>query len=80
MMSGATLGHTGRPLTANGITTLLYLGISGAALLRVSSPALGEWSTPALHLCMTLWVIAFAGFAVIYALILFGYRTDGTVS
>jgi uncharacterized protein involved in response to NO len=80
VMSRATLGHTGRPLTANRIATLLYLSVTGAALLWVLSPALGELSTPALHLSATLWVIALAGFAVIYAPTFFGHSADGTVS
>jgi len=74
VMSRATLGHTGRALTANRMTTLLYLSVTGAAVLRVVSPALGEMSTPALHLSATLWVIAFGGFAVTYAPMFFGQR------
>lgn len=80
VMSRATLGHTGRALTANRVTTLLYLSVTGAAILRVVSPALGEMSTPALHLSATLWVIAFGGFAVTYAPMFFGQRSGASTS
>jgi uncharacterized protein involved in response to NO len=76
VMSRATLGHSGRPLAANGVTTLLYLCVSAAAVLRVLSPVWAGHETAALHLSATLWVIAFAGFAVAYAPMFFGRRVD----
>ncbi len=76
VMSRATLGHTGRALTASRVTTLLYLCVSAAALLRVLSPALGAMETAALHLSATLWIMAFAGFALAYLPMFLAPRTD----
>ncbi len=78
VMSRATLGHTARTLTANRVTTLLYLCVSAAAVLRVLSPILGSMEIAALHLSATLWVIAFGGFAVAYAPMFFAPRADTT--
>jgi uncharacterized protein involved in response to NO len=76
VMSRTTLGHTGRALSANAVTTLLYLCVSAAALLRVLSPMLGDMQTGALHLSATLWIMAFAGFALTYAPMFFRPRVD----
>jgi uncharacterized protein involved in response to NO len=76
VMSRATLGHTGRALSANAVTTLLYLCVSAAAILRVLSPMLGDMQTGALHLSATLWIMAFAGFALTYAPMFFRPRVD----
>ena len=78
VMSRATLGHTGRALTAGRLTTLLYLCVSAAAILRVGSFGLGGMETAALHLSATLWILAFAGFVLAYAPMFFGPRVDGT--
>ncbi|MDA0366988.1 MAG: NnrS family protein [Proteobacteria bacterium] len=76
VMSRATLGHSGRPLTATRVTTVLYLCASGAAILRVVSPILGTMEIAALHLSAALWIIAFGGFALTYAPLFFAPRTD----
>lgn len=76
VMSRATLGHTGRPLVANRVTTALYLCVSAAAILRVLSPVLGGMEIPALHLSATLWIVAFGVFALTYAPMFFGARSS----
>ncbi len=78
VMSRATLGHTGRALTADRVTTLLYLCVSAAAILRVLSPVLGGMEIAALHVSATLWIIAFGGFAVAYAPMFFASRADSS--
>ncbi|MBV8095456.1 MAG: NnrS family protein [Acetobacteraceae bacterium] len=35
VMSRVSLGHTGRPLTAGALTTLIYIAIVSAAVVRV---------------------------------------------
>ena len=72
VMSRATLGHTGQPLTASRATEAIYLAIIVAALARVCAviePAHGE---PLLHLAALAWAAAFFGFAVTYGPLLAG--------
>ena len=65
VMTRASLGHTGQPLTATAPVQLIYAAASIAALARIVA-ALGLARDPLLHLSATAWVIAFAGFAVVY--------------
>jgi uncharacterized protein involved in response to NO len=65
VMTRATLGHTGRPLTATAPTQLLYAAVLIAALARIVS-AFGLAREPLLHISATAWVMAFAGFAAAY--------------
>lgn len=69
VMTRASLGHTGRPLTATRPVAALYLLLIAAALAR---PAHDLWpQVPGLlELAGLGWVLAFAGFAVLYAPIL----------
>lgn len=64
VMTRVTLGHTGRPLEADRFTTLIYLMINIAALMRIA--ASGGARTPLLELSAALWVGSFALFAVHY--------------
>ncbi|OAN77813.1 short-chain dehydrogenase [Jannaschia sp. EhC01] len=66
VMTRATLGHTGRDLTAGTGTVLIYSGVIGAVVLRVSA---GIWPSLAMTLytgSAVLWVLGFAGFVAIY--------------
>ncbi|WP_299655775.1 NnrS family protein [uncultured Jannaschia sp.] len=66
VMTRATLGHTGRALSAGPATTAIYLAVIGATLVRFGA---GLWPAAAsgLHAVSgTLWIAAFAGFAAIY--------------
>lgn len=73
IMTRATLGHTGRPLTATRPTQLIYVAALVAALARIVS-AFGLAEEPLLHLSATAWVLAFAGFIVIYGPLLIRRR------
>lgn len=66
MMSRATLGHTGRELTTGPMTTLAYLLVSAAALLRISTSALGEFGEVALWFSGGAWTAAFLIFVFVY--------------
>jgi uncharacterized protein involved in response to NO len=66
VMTRATLGHTGRDLSAGSGTVLIYTGVIGATLLRVSAAI---WPSAAMTLytaSAALWMLSFAGFAAIY--------------
>ena len=62
VMTRASLGHTGRALTANGATIAIYLCLFGAVLARVLSSVHIALS----HLSGVLWIAAFAGFVAAY--------------
>lgn len=72
VMSRATLGHTGQPLTASFATQAIYLAIIVAALARVCAviePAYGE---PLLYIAAFAWTAAFLGFAIVFGPLLAG--------
>ncbi|MDP1668623.1 NnrS family protein [Phaeovulum sp.] len=66
MMSRATLGHSGRALSAGRGTVAVYLLVAGAALARIAAGFLpGQiWL---LTLSGSAWVAGFGGFALLYA-------------
>ena len=65
VMTRATRGHTGRPLTATRLTTAAYLCLFGAALAR---PAADVCGVPLLlDVAGGLWIAAFGLFLVEYA-------------
>ncbi len=66
VMTRATLGHTGQPLTAGPATVAIYLLLPASVLARVAT---GVWPGTAelLHAASgILWLGAFGGFAAIY--------------
>ena len=63
VMTRASLGHTGRELTASTGTTVVFLLISIAAILRVGASSLGDW---AIWLSGGAWTLAFGLFTVFY--------------
>jgi uncharacterized protein involved in response to NO len=65
VMTRATLGHTGRPLTADRGTLLIYACVSLGALLRVGAPVLSG-AEVLLSISGALWGAAFLVFACIY--------------
>jgi uncharacterized protein involved in response to NO len=65
MMTRASLGHTGRPLTAGPPTTAIYAVINVAAVLRVAA-AIAGGSGLILGLAAFAWTAAFGLFAIIY--------------
>ncbi|MEO6609391.1 MAG: NnrS family protein [Aestuariivirga sp.] len=65
VMTRASLGHSGRSLSASRATTSIYLALIGSVLARLAygiSPGTPEL----LHLAAGLWIAAFGGFAIIY--------------
>jgi len=72
VMSRATLGHTGQPLTASRATHAIYLAIIVAALARICAVIQPAFSEPLLHLAAFAWAAAFLGFAVAFGPLLAG--------
>lgn len=66
VMTRASLGHTGRPLTATRPIQLIYAAAIVAALARIAA-AFAILREPMLHVSAIAWVLAFGGFAVVYA-------------
>ncbi len=65
VMTRASLGHAGLPLTATRPVAALYLALIAATLARLLA---GVWPGEGwlLHLSATLWIVAFGGFSVLY--------------
>lgn len=74
VMTRASLGHSGRELTANLGTTLIYILIWAGAVLRVAAPYVDLDYVLAVSVAGTLWAGGFALFAVLYAPMLLGPR------
>jgi uncharacterized protein involved in response to NO len=74
VMTRATLGHSGRELTASVPTQLIYAAILIAALARICASLAPRWSEPLLHLAALSWVSAFLGFCLAYGTALWGAR------
>lgn len=71
VMTRASLGHTGHPLTATVPVRLIYLAAVVAAVARIVA-ATGYAREPMLHVSAAAWVAAFAGFVIVYAPLLAG--------
>jgi len=70
VMTRATLGHSGQPLTAEPGTVAIYLALVVSVLARVAA---GLWpgQAPLLHgLSGLAWIGAFGGFALVYGALL----------
>ncbi len=65
VMTRASLGHSGRALTAGKGTLLIYACIVSGALLRVASGVTGA-PGGLQELSGLLWMLAFGGFAILY--------------
>lgn len=79
VMTRASLGHTGRPLAADGWTMLIYLLVTAGAVLRVASPFLPFDYLLTLQLAGAAWGGAFLIFVLAYGPKLFAPRVDGGV-
>ena len=66
VMTRATLGHTGRALTAGAGTTLLYLLLIASVLARVFGGIAENWALSLNMVSGVLWCAVFLGFAVLY--------------
>jgi uncharacterized protein involved in response to NO len=74
VMTRATLGHTGRELTAGRGTAAIYAAILTGAVLRVATPFLPIDPTVALTLAGGLWSLGFLLFVAIYGPMMFRAR------
>ncbi|MBA2919983.1 hypothetical protein GON01_07950 [Sphingomonas sp. MAH-20] len=77
VMTRATLGHTGRPLRADGWTTAIYALVTLGAALRVTAHWLPIDYMRAIEIAGTAWAGAFLLFALTYGPKLLGARPDG---
>lgn len=65
VMTRASLGHTGRPLTATPAIDAIYAAAIAAAVLRISD-GITSGSTLVVTLAGLLWIAAFGGFVVAF--------------
>jgi uncharacterized protein involved in response to NO len=72
VMTRASLGHTGKALTASAVTQAIYAAIVVAALARICSSLEPEWSGLLLDITAFAWVAAFLGFAASFGPLLVG--------
>jgi uncharacterized protein involved in response to NO len=68
VMTRASLGHTGRELTASAGTQAIYAAVVVGALARICSSIHPDWFIPLLLFSGAAWAAAFLGFATLYAL------------
>jgi len=64
VMTRATLGHSGRALTADRWTVAIYLFVAAAAAARVAAPILAEAYLPLLWASAAAWIAAFGIFVI----------------
>lgn len=74
VMTRATLGHSGRALSAGPATIAIYGLVTAGALLRVAAPLFPEAYVMVLSIAGLLWSGAYGLFAIAYAPILFAAR------
>lgn len=66
VMTRASLGHTGRKLTATPGTTVIFILITIAAIVRVGSPFLNDHSLSAIWISGIAWTAAYGLFTLLY--------------
>ena len=76
VMTRASLGHGGRPLTAGAGTSAIYVLVTLAAVLRLAAPLTGAQVVLVTSLAGFAWTVAFGLFAVLYAPLLLRRRSD----
>jgi len=75
VMTRATLGHTGRALTAGPGTVAIYAALIGSLALRLAA---GPWpGLPLLEASALVWLGAFGGFAAFYGPMLWRAKPEG---
>jgi uncharacterized protein involved in response to NO len=77
VMSRATLGHTGRPLSASPLVVASYLLVGAAAIARLAAPLAPAHGMSLLMISGGLWSLAFAAFVVRLGPALLQPRADG---
>ena len=70
IMTRATLGHTGRALSAGPATVAIYLAVMTAAIVRAAAYVAPTHAGDLHMVAGTAWIAAFAGFAIIYGRLL----------
>ena len=78
VMTRASLGHTGRELSASVGTQAIYALVVAGALARICASIEPDWSAPLLLVSGVLWAAAFGGFAVLYGPVLCRPRLGAT--
>lgn len=76
VMTRASLGHTGRAITADRWVIAAYAAVNAGAALRVAAPLSGEWYAQLILSGGVLWSAAFLLFAIRYAPVLWGRRVE----
>jgi len=74
MMTRATRGHTGQPLTADAATKTIYALVNLGAAVRVASPFAPDAYVVLLIVSAALWSCAFVHFAIAYGPLLLRAR------
>lgn len=74
VMTRASLGHTGRALTADRVTTVMYSLVSIAAVLRLTAPFTADAMVLVLSFAGIAWCAAFVLFVAVYGPILLSPR------
>ena len=75
-MTRASLGHTGRPLTASPATIAIFVIMFLAAIARIMASLLPDQAISLMSVAGIAWVGAFLGFAVHYGPVLVSKRVD----
>ena len=66
VMTRASLGHTGYPLTASITTCVVYVAAIVAAFSRIAASLLPDLTLDLLSLAAVSWLVAFGGFVISY--------------
>jgi uncharacterized protein involved in response to NO len=74
VMTRAPRGHTGRELSADGVTALIYLLVTLAAMTRVAAAFAAQLYVPLLIFSAVCWIAAFGAFILSYGPMLVGTR------
>ena len=70
VMTRVARGHSGRDLSADRVTSLIYILIILAGITRVAAALAPGWTMPLLVVSAGLWISAFGVFLLVYGLIL----------
>ncbi len=76
VMTRVARGHTGRVLSADRATSLIYILVTVAAIARVTAAFVAGWTMPFLIGSAGLWIAAFLGFVLCYGPMLLLRRCD----
>jgi uncharacterized protein involved in response to NO len=75
VMTRASLGHTGRELTASNWTVFVYCSVLIAALLRICAAIHPSFDPVLLPVAGLAWISAFGGFGLVYLPVLCRAKT-----